>query len=159
MLSCCLSTCIPCQVLRHFVVEQWQGPPLKEITSFVVLPAEDVKVSLKPRQATAWCQGVVCDTVDARLSQFKQSIMCSILDSCWPNRIDLSADVSILKSQSLLCSTCGTDRLAHSWCTVRVGVVWTSMANRQRSALGMLWVREVVCPNLRQAGFEKFYLH
>lgn len=39
------------QVLRHFVVEQWQGPPLKEKTAFVVLPAEDVKVSLKPRLA------------------------------------------------------------------------------------------------------------
>ena len=38
-----------CQVLRHFVLEQWQGPPLREKTSFVVLPAEDVKISLKPR--------------------------------------------------------------------------------------------------------------
>lgn len=37
------------QVVRHFVLEKWQGPPLREKTSFVVLPAEDVKISLKPR--------------------------------------------------------------------------------------------------------------
>eukprot|EP00435_Cladocopium_sp_Y103_P068442 s818_g31.t1 len=29
------------QVVRHFVLEKWQGPPLEEKTSFVVLPAED----------------------------------------------------------------------------------------------------------------------
>eukprot|EP00438_Fugacium_kawagutii_P020491 Skav224515 [mRNA] locus=scaffold4480:6995:11410:+ [translate_table: standard] len=37
------------QVLRHFVLEKWTGPPLKERTTFVVAPAEDVKIRLHPR--------------------------------------------------------------------------------------------------------------
>lgn len=37
------------QVLRHFKLKQWQGPPLREMTSFVVLPGKEVIIGLEPR--------------------------------------------------------------------------------------------------------------
>eukprot|EP00913_Durusdinium_trenchii_P006931 g6520.t1 len=37
------------QVLRHFKLKQWQGPPLREMTSFVVLPGKEVIIGLEPQ--------------------------------------------------------------------------------------------------------------
>jgi len=37
------------RVLQRFRLKPWQGPPMKEKTSFVVKPAWDVKISLEPR--------------------------------------------------------------------------------------------------------------